>query len=67
MPLGEAQLLDSGFDMKRIPDGIPRVKGNWSKLKKFLLIMMSRNANERPTAEEVATTIYSVLDIRMPR
>jgi serine/threonine protein kinase len=67
MPLGEAQLLDSSFDMKRIPDGIPRVKGNWSKLKEFLFSMMSRNANERPTAEEVATTIYSFLDIRMPR
>lgn len=67
MPLGEAQLLDSSFDMNRIPDGVPRVKGNWSKLKQFLFNMMSRNANERPTAEEVATTIYSVLDIRMPR
>lgn len=67
MPLGEAQLLDPSFPIEQIPEGTPRVKGNWSKLKKFLFMMMSKNADERPNAVEVATTIYSVLDIRLTR
>lgn len=67
IPVGEAQLNDVDFRLDKLPEGEPCIKGNWSKIKKFVLSMLSKNPNERPNAGDVASTIYSVLDIRVTR
>lgn len=67
IPLGEAQLIDCGLSLDSLPVGKPCVKANWSKLKKFLLNMITRNPSERPSATEVATTLYTTMDIRLTR
>jgi len=63
--LGEAQLIDPGFSLGKLPRGYPVVRANWSKLKAYLLTLLSRNPKERPNIDEATRMLETLVDIRI--
>lgn len=69
VPLGEAQLIDSDFDAGLIYgyDKEPCIKGNWTKVRSFIMQLLQKNPGMRPSAEECSSTMFNLMDVRMTR